>query len=180
VNDKDFNRTQWRDEHPQDEITAIIQVTVRYAREILGVKRLGAVGFCFGGPYVVRQLAKNIDAGFIAHPGAFSNDELSAITGPLAIAAAETDSSFNFTRRREVEDLLVKNKAAYQINLYSGTSHGFGVRVNMRDRKQVFAKQAAFLQAVMWFDEWLKGSDRATKYVDAKDLRVDHDFEYSY
>jgi dienelactone hydrolase len=71
-------------------VTAIIETTVKYARETLKVKKIGAAGFCFGGPYVVRQLAagKGADAGFIAHPGAFTNAELKAIKGPLAIAAA--------------------------------------------------------------------------------------------
>jgi dienelactone hydrolase len=90
VNSDGFNRTAWRDRHPQAEVTSIIETTVKHARETLKVKKLGAAGFCFGGPYVVRQLAagKGVDAGFIAHPGPFTNAELNAITGPLTIAAA--------------------------------------------------------------------------------------------
>lgn len=108
---------------------------------------------------------------------------------------AETDNSLSPARRHEVEDVLAKQNATYQINLYAGASHGFAVRVDMKNRKQVFAKEAAFYQALLWFDEWLKGSTNpgaaGSKYVanghwenadhsgSGKDLRVQHDFEYS-
>lgn len=43
----------------------------------------------------------------------------------------------------------------YQINLYSGTSHGFSVRGDMKVKSQKFAKEQAFQQAVAWFNEHL-------------------------
>ena len=108
---------------------------------------------------------------------------------------AETDTSLPPARRHEIEDLLAKKKATYQINLYAGVSHGFGVRVDLESQVQVFAKEAAFYQALLWFNEWLKGRTYATatstKYVAnglwnsletegvRNDQRVQHDFEYS-
>ena len=108
---------------------------------------------------------------------------------------AETDNSLSPARRHEIEDVLMKQKATYQINLYSGASHGFAVRVDMKNKVQVFAKEAAFYQALLWFNEWLKGSANpsvtSSKYVanghlentehqeSGNDLRVQHDFEYS-
>ena len=44
----------------------------------------------------------------------------------------------------------------YQINLYSGCQHGFGVRADVSSPQAKFAKEQAFLQAVTWFDEHLK------------------------
>jgi dienelactone hydrolase len=90
VNRAGFNMTAWRGRHPESEVTAIIDSTIKYARNQLGVKRLGAAGFCFGGPYVVRALAagKGVDVGFMAHPGPISKAEFQAITMPLSIAAA--------------------------------------------------------------------------------------------
>jgi len=187
-----FNNTAWRERHPESEVTAIIDATIKYARNQLGVKRLGAVGFCFGGPYVVRTLAagKGVDVGFIAHPGAISKAEFEAITKPLTIAAAETDSSFNATKRHDTEDILAAKNATYQINLYSGASHGFAIRVDMSNRRQVFAKESAFRQALSWFDTWLKGASTGSKTLYTgtewvsqegigRDQRVAHDFEYS-
>jgi dienelactone hydrolase len=44
----------------------------------------------------------------------------------------------------------------YQVTVYGGTQHGFGVRVDLKDAKQKFAKESAFYQAVRWFDQWVK------------------------
>lgn len=41
--------------------------------------------------------------------------------------------------------------------LYSGVEHGFAVRADLSKPDVKFAKEAAFLQAVQWFDEFLKG-----------------------
>jgi dienelactone hydrolase len=43
----------------------------------------------------------------------------------------------------------------YQINLFSGTEHGFAVRGDPKVKQQRFAKERAFQQAVDWFDEQL-------------------------
>ncbi len=58
-------------------------------------------------------------------------------------------------RRALVEALLQKTNQTYSLSLYGGTSHGFGVRVNLSDPRQKFGKETAFLQAVRWFDTWL-------------------------
>jgi hypothetical protein len=95
---------------------------------------------------------------------------------PLTSATtAETDMSLSTSRRREIEDLLVKNRATYQINLYSSVSHGFAVSINLNDRKQVFAKESAFLQALRWFDEFLKGTAKPRAASRKTDQRISHD-----
>lgn len=58
-------------------------------------------------------------------------------------------------KRAEIEALLHNTTQAYQVALYSGTSHGFGVRANTSDPVQKFGKEAAFVQAVRWFDAWV-------------------------
>lgn len=69
---------------------------------------------------------------------------------------AETDSIFPAPKRRESEDILVDIKATYQINLFSGVSHGFAVRGDLSQRQIKWAKEQAFYQAVAWFDEHVK------------------------
>jgi hypothetical protein len=65
-------------------------------------------------------------------------------------------------------------------------SHGFGVRIDLNDPKQVFAKEAAFYQGKFWFDQWLKTASpartggAALKYAqNGGDLRIQHDFEWT-
>jgi len=145
-----FDMNAWFARHPTTSTQPIVDSTIKYARDTLKVRKLGVVGYCWGGPLVVRQLAAGtgVDAGFTAHPGAFTNAEALAIAAPLSLAAADTDFSLSASRRREVEDLLLKNKARYQIALYSGGSHGFAVSIDLNDRKQVFAKESAFYPSI--------------------------------
>lgn len=132
------------------------------------VKRIGAVGYCFGAKYVGRFLGSvgreknaSVKVGVMNHPSYTEADELKAICGPLAINAAENDTIFPPEKRYETEGILKalsdgERKLAYQINLYSTVSHGFASRGNVKDKREKYAKEAAFLQAVQWFDTWLK------------------------
>ena len=61
-------------------------------------------------------------------------------------------------RRSLIEAMLANTSQPYQVNLYGGTSHGFGVRANVSDPEQKFGKEAAFYQAVRWFNAWAGGA----------------------
>lgn len=45
----------------------------------------------------------------------------------------------------------------YQMSLYGGVAHGFATRGDLKDERQKWAKEAAFKQAVEWFERWVKG-----------------------
>lgn len=95
-----------------------------------------------------------MNAAFAAHPSLLQNDEIVAIQGPVAVAAAEVDSMMSPERRTEITALLGNTAEPYNVALYSGTSHGFGVRANVSDPQQKFGKESAFFQAVRWFENW--------------------------
>lgn len=63
----------------------------------------------------------------------------------------ETDSLLPPEQRAEMEATLQGTTVPYQVSLYSGTNHGFGVRANVSDFQQRYGKESAFLQAVRWF-----------------------------
>lgn len=88
-------------------------------------------------------------------PRFVDEEELSSITGPLSISAAETDEIFPAEKRHKSEIILKDTGLPYQINLFSGVEHGFSVRCDTSKKVQKFAKEQAFLQAVTWFDEHL-------------------------
>jgi dienelactone hydrolase len=39
----------WIKSHQPEHVEPAIESTIKYARETLGVKKIGAVGYCFGG-----------------------------------------------------------------------------------------------------------------------------------
>ncbi|KAF1994658.1 alpha/beta-hydrolase [Amniculicola lignicola CBS 123094] len=157
LSDPTFNFPAWLARHPVSESDNAIATTIAYMRNELGVQKIGAAGYCWGGKYVPRFLAagQGIDVGFIAHPSNLATDEIMGIKGPISIAAGDLDDAFNATSRRTAEDILFSKNTTYQTSLYAGAPHGFGTRVDLSNTRQKFAKEAAFLQAVTWFDAWL-------------------------
>lgn len=78
------------------------------------------------------------------------------------LTVAETDMIFPAEKRRESEDILQSIGATYQISLHSGVEHGFAVKGDMQNQRGRFAKEQAFLQAVLWFDEYVKKENHDT------------------
>ncbi|KAL2156638.1 hypothetical protein VTH82DRAFT_1383 [Thermothelomyces myriococcoides] len=154
-----FNMTEFTIKHGPNATDPIIDVGVAYLEEA-GVDKIAATGYCFGGRYAFRVLAegKGVDAAFAAHPSLLEDGEISAITNPVSVAAAEVDTTMSPERRSQIEALLVETGQPYQVNLYSGTSHGFGVRANVSDPQQKYGKETAFWQAVRWFEAWAGGA----------------------
>ncbi|KAL9069656.1 MAG: hypothetical protein Q9157_006084 [Trypethelium eluteriae] len=154
---ENFDIGTWRQGHGNERVDPIVEATIKEMRSNLGVKQIGAVGYCFGAKYVFRFLKDGlIDAGFVAHPSFVDAEEVKSITRPISIAAAETDQIFPAPKRRETEDMLKDMSVPYQLSLYSGTSHGFAVRADLSQPQIKWAKEQAFYQAVQWFDEYVK------------------------
>jgi dienelactone hydrolase len=154
-----FQIQDWLKNHLPQHVEPIIDAVLAEMRGPLGVKRIGGVGYCFGGRYVARYLRPGtgkIDVGYTAHPTMMSPEELAGIKGPFSIAAATEDFVFTTEKRRESEDILAKLGQPYQLNLFSHVNHGFSVRCDMSVKEQKIAKEAAFSQAVQWFDSYLK------------------------
>ncbi|KAJ5988296.1 Sterol O-acyltransferase ACAT/DAG/ARE [Penicillium waksmanii] len=142
--------------HLTERVDPVVKAVLKEMKSNLGCERIGGVGYCFGAKYAVRFLQPgNIDVSYVAHPSFVEADELAAIKGPLSIAAAETDSIFPTPKRHESEEILLKTGQPYQINLFSGVEHGFAVRADITKPIIRFAKESAFTQAVVWFNQHL-------------------------
>lgn len=152
-----FDIQKWRSKHSTDRVDPVVESVVSHIHAELGITRIGAVGYCFGAKYVARFLAphRGVSVGYMAHPSFVDINELKGMQGPLCIAAAETDEIFPAEKRRETENLLKESGNVYQISLFSGVSHGFATRGDIRVKKVRWAKEEAFGMAVRWFGEFL-------------------------
>ncbi|KAF2819615.1 alpha/beta-hydrolase [Ophiobolus disseminans] len=142
-----------------ESVDCIVEGVLGYLRG-LGVKRVGGVGYCFGGRYVCRFLkGRNgeggLDAGFVGHPSFVEEEEVRNVGKPLSIAAAQTDEIFTTAKRYETEAILGAKEVPWQICVYGGTTHGFAVKGHMSTKEARRAKEGAFKQAVAWFEEYL-------------------------
>ncbi|KAL4787199.1 Alpha/Beta hydrolase protein [Aspergillus varians] len=146
----------WIPNHQPAAVDPVVEATIKYVRQDLGIKRVAGVGYCFGAKYLCRFLKPGkIDVGYAAHPSFVSDEELAAISGPLSITASEIDQIFTTELRHKSEDILIKTGQHWQINLYSGVTHGFAVRADLTNKHHKFAKEQAFCQAVNWLNQYL-------------------------
>jgi len=155
----DYQKTDKKIPHTPPIVDPIIDTCLVSMRTEHKCKKIGGVGYCFGAKYVARHLLPSeskIDVGYVAHPSFVEEAELRDIKGPFAISAAETDAIFPEEKRHRTEEILKEMGATYQINLYSGVAHGFAVRGDLSKRHELYAKESAFLQALTWFEEYLK------------------------
>lgn len=155
-----FNLQEWLAQHPTTSVEPVIDATIKSLRSEHGITRIGAVGYCFGGKYVVRYLApgKGVDAGFTAHPTFVTQEEVEKIVAPLSIAAVEKDQVLTKELRHKLEEILLEKGVPYQMFLYGGVEHGFAVRTDLSNKTKKFAKESAYFQAVRFLDEYVKES----------------------
>lgn len=120
----------------------------------IDTKFIGLVGYCFGAKYVIQQLTNDtkVSAGAVAHPSFVSIDEVAEIKKPLLISAAETDQIFTDELRKDTEQKLKEIKARYQIDFFSGVSHGYACRGDPKDPVIKYAKEKTFADQVHWFN----------------------------
>ncbi|KAK4135175.1 alpha/beta-hydrolase [Trichocladium antarcticum] len=147
--------TGGKNPHTTEAVDPIVVDGIKALQEEYGITKIGAVGYCFGAKYVARHYKDGIKVGYVAHPSFVDEEELAAITGPLAISAAETDEIFPTEKRHRSEEILKETGQPYQLNLFSGVNHGFAMRGDMSVKVERFAMEQAFLQAVTWFNEYL-------------------------
>jgi len=111
-----------------------------------------ALGYCFGGPFVMDLAAGDfIEAGAIAHPGHVDENHFENLKKPLLLSCPEDDFTFPTEARRRAEDIMVKNKASYYFQIFSGVKHGYAVRGNPEAEHERWAKEETVRGVKEWF-----------------------------
>ncbi|KAI9566330.1 dienelactone hydrolase [Boletus coccyginus] len=160
----DFAREAWRDKAIAQarECTPKWVEAVRQRYGTTGVKYF-AVGYCFGAPYVFSLASDptfHLVAGAVAHPSNIYDSKTKQLkvdviqNSPIAFGCAETDAAFPTEARRQAEDILVREKANYYFQIFSGVSHGFGARGDPADDAQRFAKEECARGFLHWFNRF--------------------------
>ncbi|KAK6200145.1 dienelactone hydrolase [Scheffersomyces amazonensis] len=148
--------SEWLGKHGPEVTKPLVDSYLASVKKEYSPKFFGAIGYCFGAKYVIQNLAAGgpLDAGAAAHPSFVTIDEVSAIKKPIIISAAEVDPIFTVELRHESEKELTKIGARYQIDLFSGVSHGFAVRGDIKDPVVKYAKEKALADQVSFFSQY--------------------------
>lgn len=149
---------KWLSDHPHEKTrNEAVQPFLKKLREEKNPHFIGVIGYCYGAKFAIQQLSQKdglADAGAIAHPSFVSVEEVDAIAKekPLLISAAETDHIFPEDLRHLTETKLKENGNCYQLDLFSGVSHGFAARGDVTVPWIKYAKEKALLDQIHWFN----------------------------
>lgn len=90
INTPGFDSKKFLAEHGPHVADPIIEKTFKYMRETLGIQKIAAAGYCYGGKYSIRYsgIKKGADLAFAAHPAMLEDNEVDGLKGPTSVAAA--------------------------------------------------------------------------------------------
>jgi dienelactone hydrolase len=132
--------------------------------------KYACVGYCFGAPYVCESLSPGpnseppiCSAGAFAHPAFLKERHFTNLKAPLFLSCAETDHTFGTEFRNRAVDLLSEGGKEYQVQLFSGISHGFALRCNLEVPYEKMVKERSLEGMVAWFDFWLGSAGEGGK-----------------
>ena len=119
-------------------------------------RKLGAVGFCFGGGMVNQlavRLGKDLNAGSAFYGRQAGVDDVPKIAAPLLLHYAGNDQGVNAGIAKYEEALKANNKV-YTIHMYEGKQHGF--HNDTTPRYDEASAKLAWTRTLEWFNKYLR------------------------
>ncbi|KAF5021032.1 hypothetical protein F66182_6963 [Fusarium sp. NRRL 66182] len=135
-----------------------IFAAARALKEELEYKKVGAIGFCYGGWATARLAGKGnnlIDAATIAHPGLLEESEIDAISVPFQILAPENDFTYTQELKNYSNKVIPTLGVEYDYQYFPGLEHGFATRGDPKNPIQRKGLERAKNAAVHWFQQHL-------------------------
>ncbi|MCJ1397894.1 hypothetical protein MMC11_001090 [Xylographa trunciseda] len=173
-----FMLDMWLARQTQEKVLPILQKFIEGAKEefadaVANGGGVYAVGYCFGGKYVLllaselpdtvahgqklkdeeQGVVKSgplIKAGAIAHGTLVTKQDLEGVKSPISMVCIENDQLFPDEVRESGKVYLEEKHIEHEIKVYSGVPHGFAVAGEYQDQKIQAEQKAAFEQMVGW------------------------------
>src|SRR4026207_2013725 len=119
-------------------------------------RKLGAVGFCFGGGMVNQlavRLGPDLNAGVAFYGRQAAVEDVPKISAPLLLQYAGNDQRIN-DGIGAYEAALKANNKVYQVYMYDGKQHGFHNDTTPRYDEE--AAKLAWTRTLDWFKKYLR------------------------
>ena len=125
-------------------------------------KRVGAIGFCFGGWAVFRLGAKSsdsiVDCISTGHPTWLEKSEIENVGVPVQILAPEFDTQFTPELKAFANSVIPTLGVPYDYQYFPGLEHAFATRGDEKNVAEYKGMLRAKAAAVAWFRLWLHES----------------------
>ncbi|TRX96973.1 hypothetical protein FHL15_002279 [Xylaria flabelliformis] len=137
-----------------------IVACARAIKAELGFRRLGAVGYCYGGWAVCHIASKTqetqlVDAISMAHPSWLVKEDIDNIAVPVQVLAVEHDPSYTPELKNYTFQTALTWKVPFDYQHFPGIVHGALVRGDERHEGEREAMSRAKNAVVAWFRQLL-------------------------
>ncbi|KAI8263220.1 Hydrolase tropI [Colletotrichum sp. SAR11_239] len=134
---------------------------LRFARTLRQkYKKIGAVGYCYGGWAVFRLGAKEhqpplVDCISTGHPSMLTKEDIDNVSVPVQVLAPEHDYVFNAELKSHFFETLLKKGVAFDYQHFPGVEHACLVRGDPKKPGERDAMARGKNSAVSWFNQFL-------------------------
>ncbi|KAF8592231.1 dienelactone hydrolase [Ramaria rubella] len=157
-----FDVKSWSQRHGEPATRPILDSVIAELKE-RGVKEFAAIGYCFGGKYVVNLAQDNIiKVGAVSHPSLLQipadlEKLLAQSKAPFLVNSCDIDQQFTAEACVTADKLLGDGKytPGYKRVHWEGCTHGFAVRGDMTDPKVKAGKEGSFKETAIWIKKYL-------------------------
>ena len=121
-------------------------------------KKVGAVGYCYGGWVVCRLGAKGknlVDAVSMGHPSLLTKEDLDGVAVPIQILAPEIDAAYTAELKEHTFKALQKSNVIFEYQHFPGVEHACFCRGDPDKPGERDAMARGKSAAVYWFQQWL-------------------------
>ncbi|KAL8708753.1 MAG: hypothetical protein Q9220_006395 [cf. Caloplaca sp. 1 TL-2023] len=144
----------WVARNSKENRAAAIHDAARALKQDLKFKKVGVMGYCWGGWGAFQLGAKDkglVDCISAAHPSLLTKEEIDELAVPVQILAPEHDTSFTPELKEYANKTIPALGLQYDYQYFPGLSHGFGTRGDPNDEVQRRGLERAKNAASAWF-----------------------------
>lgn len=150
----------WLLKHREAVSRPLISSFIDTIRATPGVKKVGAIGFCWGGRYAIlaaHEGAGSVDAAYACHPSLVAvPGDFEPVVKPLSLAVGDHDSLLDNKSVGQIQDVLAKKTdVPHELRIYEDQVHGFALRNDWSSEKDRKAMDESEKQGTAWFEKYL-------------------------
>ena len=141
--------------HPQEVVLPLMKSYLNYLRSDPAHKKIGSIGFCWGGRYSILLANEganpSVDAAVANHPSFLKMpEEIEKIEKPVSIQVGDADVIFRMSDIETTREIF-KTKPHCEIYVYEDQVHGFTIRSDLSIEKDRKAKEKAAERVIISF-----------------------------